>query len=79
MWSCQGHGVCPNGGTQQILYGWAKGAPAMHLPLGVGYKVGAGTKIDNLVLQVRHACTLRTGQILQGLLLALISASLMCL
>lgn len=24
----------------------------MHLPEGVGYTVGAGTKIDNLVLQV---------------------------
>jgi len=52
VWSCQGHGVCPNGGSQQILYGWAKGAAAMQLPEGVGYKVGGGTRIDNLVLQV---------------------------
>jgi hypothetical protein len=51
VWPCQGHGVCPNGGKQQILYGWAKGAAAMQLPKGVGYRVGSGTKIDNLVLQ----------------------------
>ena len=35
-----------------MLYGWAKGAEAMHLPAGVGFRVGQGTGSTNLVLQV---------------------------
>ena len=35
-----------------MLYGWAKGAPAMHLPPGVGFRVGQGTGTQVLVLQV---------------------------
>ena len=36
-----------------MLYGWAKGAEAMHLPAGVGFRVGQGTGSTHLVLQVR--------------------------
>ena len=35
-----------------MLYGWAKGAEAMHLPAGVGFRVGQGTGSTHLVLQV---------------------------
>lgn len=37
-----------------VLYGWAKGAPPMNLPPGVGFRVGQGTGTQVLVLQARR-------------------------
>ncbi|XP_040581267.1 peptidylglycine alpha-hydroxylating monooxygenase [Lepeophtheirus salmonis] len=39
----------------QIIYAWAKGAPQLELPPEVGFKVGKGTTIKFLVLQVHYA------------------------
>lgn len=38
-----------------MLYGWAKNAEAMHLPPGVGFRIGQGTGTRHLVLQARVA------------------------
>jgi len=46
--------VCGSG-TSQIIYAWAMDAPALELPDGVGFRVGAGTDIRYLVLQVHYA------------------------
>lgn len=46
-------GICK--GQSQIVYSWAMDAPSLKLPDGVGFKVGHGTKIDYLVLQVHYA------------------------
>ncbi len=57
---CQGFKIFTRSGKKkyrlQTLYGWAKGAPPMQLPDGVGYSVGAGSKINSLVLQASLAC-----------------------
>eukprot|EP00096_Caligus_rogercresseyi_P010269 TRINITY_DN3684_c0_g1_i1.p1 TRINITY_DN3684_c0_g1~~TRINITY_DN3684_c0_g1_i1.p1 ORF type:complete len:342 (+),score=77.47 TRINITY_DN3684_c0_g1_i1:37-1062(+) len=45
----------PCGQNSQILYAWAKGAPHLELPPNVGFKVGKGTGIQYLVLQVHYA------------------------
>ena len=37
----------------QIIYAWAKDAPELQLPEGVGFRVGDGSDIKYLVLQVR--------------------------
>ena len=50
-WDCHTHSVCGEAGSH-VLYGWAKGAPPMHLPPGVGFRVGQGTGTQVLVLQV---------------------------
>jgi hypothetical protein len=50
VWDCHTHSVCAEAGSH-VLYGWAKGAEAMHLPLGVGFRVGQGTGTRHLVLQ----------------------------
>jgi len=39
----------------QIIYAWAMDAPALHLPDGVGFRVGADSSIKYLVLQVHYA------------------------
>ena len=36
----------------QIIYAWAKDAPELKLPDGVGFRVGLGSDIKYLVLQV---------------------------
>lgn len=41
--------------STQIIYAWARDAPAFKLPDGVGFKVGGNTKIKYLVLQVHYA------------------------
>lgn len=46
--------VCRNG-HQQVVYSWAMDAPKLKLPDGVGFKVGYGSDIDYLVLQVHYA------------------------
>lgn len=39
----------------QIIYAWAKDAPKLELPEGVGFKVGKNSPIKYLVLQVHYA------------------------
>nr|QTY40896.1 venom polypeptide precursor [Doratifera vulnerans] len=38
----------------QVVYAWARDAPSLHLPEGVGFHVGQGTEIRYLVLQVHY-------------------------
>lgn len=49
----------PKAGTckrqSQIIYAWAKDAPKLTLPEGVGFKVGGDSEIRYLVLQVHYA------------------------
>lgn len=48
------HGpVCS--GQSQIVYSWAMDAPSLQLPKGVGFKVGYGSDINYLILQVHYA------------------------
>jgi len=44
---------CATGSS--IIYAWAKDAPALELPKGVGFRVGADSSIKYLVLQVHYA------------------------
>lgn len=37
-----------------VLYGWARDAPALQLPAGVGFKMGGDSGMDYLVLQVHY-------------------------
>ncbi|KAK9908849.1 hypothetical protein WJX75_003782 [Coccomyxa subellipsoidea] len=53
VWDCHTHSVCAEAGSH-VLYGWAKNADAMHLPAGVGFRVGQGTGSRHLVLQVHY-------------------------
>ncbi|BDA41933.1 probable peptidyl-glycine alpha-amidating monooxygenase [Coccomyxa sp. Obi] len=53
VWDCHTHSVCAEAGSH-VLYGWAKNAEAMHLPPGVGFRVGQGTGTRHLVLQVHY-------------------------
>jgi peptidylglycine monooxygenase len=39
----------------QVLYAWARDAPKLELPEGVGFKVGGKSPIQYLVLQVHYA------------------------
>ncbi|KAF7389065.1 hypothetical protein HZH66_010202 [Vespula vulgaris] len=39
----------------QILYAWARDAPRLNLPEGVGFKVGGDSPIKYIVLQVHYA------------------------
>ena len=39
----------------QVIYAWAKDAPPLKLPEGVGFRVGKDTGINYLVLQVHYA------------------------
>lgn len=39
----------------QIIYAWARDAPKLELPEGVGFKVGKSAPIQYLVLQVHYA------------------------
>ena len=41
----------------QIIYAWAMDAPELKLPEGVGFRVGLGSDIKYLVLQVRYHIT----------------------
>lgn len=38
----------------QIIYAWARDAPKLELPEGVGFKVGESSPIKYLVLQVHY-------------------------
>jgi peptidylglycine monooxygenase len=44
--------VCGEGSS--IIYAWARDAPALTLPEGVGFKVGGDTKVQYVVLQVHY-------------------------
>ena len=39
----------------QIIYAWARDAPKLELPDGVGFKVGKDSPIKYIVLQVHYA------------------------
>lgn len=39
----------------QIIYAWARDAPKLELPEGVGFKVGKNSPIKYLVLQVHYS------------------------
>jgi peptidylglycine monooxygenase len=45
---------CESGSHSQIIYAWARDAPVLNLPEGVGFKVGEGSPIKYLVLQVHY-------------------------
>ena len=64
IWDCgemalSGGSELPKGPTcargSSILYAWAKDAPKLVLPPGVGFKVGGRSGINFLVLQVHYA------------------------
>lgn len=38
----------------EIIYAWARDAPALELPKGVGFRVGGGTRNQYLILQVHY-------------------------
>ena len=65
VWDCHTHSVCAEAGSH-VLYGWAKGAEAMHLPAGVGFRVGQGTGSRHLVLQVHGFSHLRCVSLLSA-------------
>lgn len=46
---------CKEGTPTQIVYAWARDAPKLLLPDGVGFKVGKSSSIKYLVLQVHYA------------------------
>lgn len=46
---------CMQGSHSQIIYAWARDAPILELPDGVGFKVGKSSPIQYLVLQVHYA------------------------
>lgn len=46
---------CANGSPSQIIYAWARDAPKLELPDGVGFKVGKDSPIKYIVLQVHYA------------------------
>lgn len=46
---------CRPGGQSQIIYAWARDAPALRLPEGVGFKVGNNSPVKYIVLQVHYA------------------------
>jgi peptidylglycine monooxygenase len=41
----------------QVIYAWARDAPELELPEGVGFRVGGKSPIQYLVLQVHYATT----------------------
>lgn len=45
---------CESGSHSQIIYAWARDAPRLNLPEGVGFKVGKNSPIKYLVLQVHY-------------------------
>lgn len=49
------HSPCASGAPQQIIYAWARDAPKLALPDGVGFKVGKDSPIKYIVLQVHYA------------------------
>uniref|UniRef100_A0A915HG78 Peptidylglycine monooxygenase n=1 Tax=Romanomermis culicivorax TaxID=13658 RepID=A0A915HG78_ROMCU len=54
-WNCLHHSICHS--SQSILYAWARNAPPLTLPGGVGVPVGKSVGISYYVLQVHYATT----------------------
>ncbi|XP_012271466.1 peptidylglycine alpha-hydroxylating monooxygenase [Orussus abietinus] len=50
-----GETASPCAEGSEILYAWARDAPRLNLPDGVGFKVGGKSQIKYLVLQVHYA------------------------
>uniref|UniRef100_A0A1B0DH92 peptidylglycine monooxygenase n=1 Tax=Phlebotomus papatasi TaxID=29031 RepID=A0A1B0DH92_PHLPP len=46
---------CGKGSHSQIIYAWARDAPKLALPDGVGFKVGLDSPIKYIILQVHYA------------------------
>uniref|UniRef100_A0A1B0GC47 peptidylglycine monooxygenase n=1 Tax=Glossina morsitans morsitans TaxID=37546 RepID=A0A1B0GC47_GLOMM len=46
---------CDASSSSQILYAWARDAPKLELPEGVGFRVGGNSPIKYIVLQVHYA------------------------
>ena len=44
-------------GYSTILWAWALDAPQFHVPEGIAFKVGAGTQIKHIVMEVSGALT----------------------
>lgn len=53
VWPCRMRAACGEGG-ENVMYGWGKNAPAVHLPEGVGFSVGPGTSTRAVVLQIHY-------------------------
>jgi hypothetical protein len=47
---------------EQVMYGWGRDAPGMHLPEGAGFSVGPRTGIRMAILQVTAACSTHCGR-----------------
>ena len=52
VWQCSMQPACAGG--DHVMYGWGRGADAMHLPPGTSFSVGPGTGVAHVVLQVIH-------------------------
>lgn len=58
VWECHMRSPCGSGPKntishgEQVMYGWGRDAPGMHLPEGAGFSVGPRTGIRMAVLQV---------------------------
>ena len=50
VWQCSMQPACAGG--DHVMYGWGRGADAMHLPPGTSFSVGPGTAVAHVVLQV---------------------------
>lgn len=53
---------CEGGSHSQIIYAWARDAPRLNLPDGVGFKVGKNSPIKYLVLQVHYMHSFEEGR-----------------
>ena len=49
----QPRGAMCAGGDESFMFGWGKNAPPLHMPDGVGFRVGPGA-FKNLVLEVHY-------------------------
>ncbi|XP_056022421.1 peptidylglycine alpha-amidating monooxygenase-like isoform X2 [Ostrea edulis] len=48
---------------EQILFAWAKNAPPLQLPKGVGFRVGGQTQIKYIVIQIHYVNPLPVGSL----------------
>src|SRR5207253_1771919 len=62
VWNCpenmrqksKGYVTAPACNQGEVIYAWAQDAPALHLPPGVAFRIGNGTRIKHLVLQAHY-------------------------
>ncbi|KAK9837060.1 hypothetical protein WJX84_000291 [Apatococcus fuscideae] len=52
VWQCSMQPACAGG--DHVMYGWGRGADAMHLPPGTSFSVGPGTAVAHVVLQIHY-------------------------